>query len=51
MEFFGGEEALLARQELDQQKRRLCGENKVRLIEWPYDLEPVDKNIEIYLGE
>lgn len=51
VEFFGGEEALLARQELDQQKRRLCGENKVRLIEWPYDLEPVDKNIEIYLGE
>ncbi len=51
VEFFGGEEALLARQELDQQKRRLCGENKVRLIEWPYDLEPVDKNVEIYLGE
>ena len=51
VEFFGGEEALQARQELDQQKRRLCEDNDVRLIEWPYDLEPVDKNIEIYLGE
>ena len=51
VDFFGGEEALLARQELDSQKKRLCGENNVRLIEWPYDLEPVDRNIEIYLGE
>ena len=51
VDFFGGEEALLARQELDSQKKRLSGENNVRLIEWPYDLEPVDKNIEIYLGE
>ena len=42
VDFFGGEEALLARQELDRQKRRLCEENDVRLIEWPYDLEPVD---------
>ena len=49
VEFFGGEEALLARQELDRQKRRLCRENDVRLIEWPYDLEPVDRNIEICL--
>ena len=49
VDFFGGEEALLARQELDQQKRRLCEENDVRLIEWPYDLEPVDRNIEIHL--
>jgi hypothetical protein len=51
VDFFGGEEALLARQELDNQKRRLCEENNVRLIEWPYDLEPVDRNIEIYIGE
>ena len=49
VDFFGGEEDLLARQELDEQKRKLCEENNVRLIEWPYDLEPVDKNIEIYL--
>ena len=45
VEFFGGEEALSLRQELDQQKRKLCGENQVRLIEWPYGLEPTDRNI------
>ena len=51
VDFFGGEEALLARQELDSQKKRLCLENDVRLIEWPYDLEPVDRNIEIYIDK
>ena len=51
VDFFGGEEALLARQELDRQKKRLCGENHVRLIEWPYNLEPVDRNIEICLAD
>ncbi len=51
VDFFGGEEALQARQELDQQKKRLCEKNNVRLIEWAYDLEPVDRNIEIYIGE
>lgn len=45
VEFFGGEEALLQRQELDLQKKRLCEENNVRLIEWPYSMEPVDKNV------
>ncbi len=43
--FFGGEEALIARWELDQQKKKLCEANHVRLIEWPYDLEPTDRNI------
>lgn len=45
VDFFGGEEALLQRQELDRQKRTLCEENNVRLIEWPYGLEPTDRNI------
>lgn len=45
VEFFGGEEALSLRQELDQQKRKLCDENQVRLIEWPYGLDPTDRNI------
>ena len=45
VEFFGGEEALSLRQELDQQKRKLCDENQVRLIECPYGLEPTDWNI------
>ena len=50
VEFFGGEEALLLRQELDRQKRKLCEENHVRLIEWLYDLEPADKNIRAVLN-
>ena len=45
VEFFGGEEALASRQELDQMKRQLCTENDVRLIEWPYSLAPTGENI------
>ena len=48
--FFGGEEALSLRQELDQRKMHLCKENAVRLIEWPYDIEPTDQNIEEMLS-
>nr|MCR4949716.1 hypothetical protein [Solobacterium sp.] len=43
--FFGGEEALLHRWELDQRKKKLCGENGVRVIEWPYDVEPTAANV------
>ena len=46
VDFFGGEEALALRQELDQMKRQRCEENHVRLIEWPYHLEPTDENVE-----
>ena len=45
IEFFGGEEALSLRRELDQR----CKENDVRLIAWPYDIEPTDKNISMQL--
>ena len=45
VDFFGGQEALSARQELDRQKKQLCEENHVRLIEWPYTLDPTEKNI------
>ena len=45
VEFFGGEEALTQRQELDLQKRKLCEENHIRLIEWSYDIEPTAGNI------
>ena len=48
--FFGGEEALALRQELDQNKRQLCALNHVRLIEWPYDKEPGDANIKELLS-
>ena len=43
--FFGGEEALVQRRELDLQKRELCLLNQVRLIEWPYDVEPTAANL------
>ena len=45
VEFFGGEEALRQRQDLDRVKEDLCRKNKVRLIQWPYTWEPADKNI------
>lgn len=45
VEFFGGEEALTQRQELDRQKRELCEANEVRLVEWPYSVDPSDRNI------
>ena len=50
VDFFGGAEALSQRQDLDRQKKQLCGENQVRLVEWPYDLEPTDRNIRKLLG-
>ena len=39
------QEALKQRQELDLKKQKLCGENDVRLIEWPYDLDPTVSNL------
>lgn len=50
VDFFGGEEALAQRQDLDAVKKQLCGENEVRLIEWPYSLEPTAKNVREVLG-
>ncbi len=47
VDFFGGEEALLQRKELDEQKRALCKENGVRLIEWGYDVQPTDANVKM----
>lgn len=42
VDFFGGEDGLKKRQELDQRKRKCCTENQVQLLEWPYTT-PVDK--------
>lgn len=49
--FFGGEEALSTRQELDDMKRKLCEENNVRLIEWPYSMDPTAENVDTVLGK
>ncbi len=46
VEFFGGEEALEQRRQLDQQKKELCRQNNVRLIEWAYDIEPTAASVE-----
>ena len=48
--FFGGEEALEQRRELDLQKKELCEQNDVRLIEWAYDVEPTVSNIKRMLA-
>ena len=45
VDFFGGNEALSQRIELDLQKKQLCLENHVHLIEWPYSLDPTLKNL------
>lgn len=45
VDFFGGEDALAQRQELDRQKREQCRENHVRLVEWPYTIDPTDRNV------
>ena len=47
--FFGGEEALAQRQELDKVKRQLCENNGIRLIEWPYSTEPTAENVKLFL--
>lgn len=45
VEFFGGEEALAQRRDLDRVKKELCAANSVRLIEWPYSLDHTEKNV------
>ena len=50
IEFFGGEEALTQRRLLDRQKRELCEANEVRLIEWPYSIDPTESNIQKMLS-
>lgn len=51
IDFFGGEEGFLKRQELDNRKRELCLKNNVRLIEWNYNLEPTKINLQRMLFE
>ncbi|MBQ9910045.1 MAG: hypothetical protein IJM50_00820 [Lachnospiraceae bacterium] len=43
--FFGGEEALERRKALDEKKKQQCSRQGVRLIEWPYDLDPTAANL------
>ena len=50
VEFFGGEDALNLRQELDSRKRKACEEHGVRLVEWDYQTEPTEKNVKTVLA-
>ena len=45
VEFFGGEDALSQRRDLDRVKKELCTANSVQLIEWPYSVDPTEKNV------
>lgn len=49
--FFGGEEALEKRKELDKLKKQLCEEHRVRLIEWPYGIAPSAKQVKEMLQQ
>ena len=51
VEFFGGEEALSQRRDLDRVKKDLCTANSVQLIEWPYSVDPTEKNVKDMLCE
>ena len=51
VEFFGGQDALSQRQDLDRAKKELCTANGVRLIEWPYSVDPTDSNVKKMLSD
>ena len=51
VDFFGGEEALSQRRDLDRVKKELCTANSVQLIEWPYSVDPTEKNVRKMLCE
>lgn len=46
VDFFGGEEGLDNRKRLDSIKKERCTENNIRLIEWKYDEEIDEFNLE-----
>lgn len=45
LEIFGGEENFKIQQQRDMEKKNLCAENGVRLIEWKYDIIPNLSNL------
>ena len=51
VDFFGGDEALRHRQQLDEKKRKLCESNNVRLLEWSYTDEISKKRIKARLEQ
>lgn len=51
VDFFGGDEAFLYRQKLDERKKNLCAANGMRLIEWPYTDDISVKNLKNKVAE
>jgi len=50
LEFFGGQSGLADRQRLDENKRKLCAKNGVRLIEWEFTKEVNNSNFVLTLS-
>lgn len=50
VKFFGGKEGFQRRVENDTKKKKLCKENNVTLIEWPYSLEINKSNLQKLLN-
>lgn len=51
IDFFGGEEAFAYRQKLDARKCRLCAENGLTLIAWPYTDDISTKSLKAKIAE
>ena len=51
IDFFGGDEAFEYRQKLDARKKRLCAENGLRLLAWPYTDDISAKNLKVKISE
>ena len=50
VEFFGGDDGLRTRKELDQRKRAKCEDRGVKLLEWRYDEVLTKKRLEGAIG-
>lgn len=51
IEHFGGEKHFEKQQENDRRKKKLCSENGVRLIEWPYQEQITEENLMAMLSQ
>ena len=51
VEFFGGEDSLEEIKERDERKRKLCVDNRIRLLEWKYTLKVSDRNLRDYFEQ
>lgn len=51
IDFFGGDEAFAYRQKLDARKNKLCAENGLTLIAWPYTDDISGKNLKNKITE